>query len=81
MIKPGVKVSGSIYDICPTILCSLGIPLISDMDGTMLDIFSAVHEKNYTDQYIDLESSNYNQTNSPEDEEEIMQRLKNLGYL
>ena len=55
--------------------------MISDMDGTMLDIFSAVHEKNYTDQYIDLESSNYNQSNSPEDEEEIMQRLKNLGYL
>jgi len=82
MIRAGVKSDGSIYDICPTILCAMGLPMLEDKDGEILDVFTENYKKNYIEKSIKLQSTEEdNEGGSLEDEKEIEKRLKSLGYL
>jgi predicted AlkP superfamily phosphohydrolase/phosphomutase len=83
-IKRGYRLSkGSILDIAPTVLYAMGIPLTPEMDGMVLDLF---------EEGLDIEKLSHRQGSSkveddrqteytPEQEEEIENRLKGLGYL
>jgi predicted AlkP superfamily phosphohydrolase/phosphomutase len=84
-IKSGAALQhANITDLAPTILYSMGIPIPSDMDGRVLteafaaDYLSAVPIR-YTD---DLSQRPTGQDQySLEDEEEIKERLRGLGYV
>jgi predicted AlkP superfamily phosphohydrolase/phosphomutase len=84
-IKSGATLQDAkITDLAPTILYTMGIPIPSDMDGRVLteafapDYLSAVQVR-YTD---DLSQRPTGEDQySPEDEEEIKERLRGLGYV
>lgn len=73
-------------DMAPTILYSLGIPIPSDMDGRVLDkLFSQdfldAVEKKETEKGPSSRDEDKNSSFSSEEEKEIMERLKDLGYI
>jgi predicted AlkP superfamily phosphohydrolase/phosphomutase len=84
-IKEGMKLEGaSIMDLAPTILYSMGIPVPSDMDGRVLsEAFTAEFlsrvEVEYSDESTDREVGRDDY--SEDDEEEIRERLRGLGYV
>jgi len=84
-IKEGVKLEGaSIMDLAPTILYSMGIHVPSDMDGRVLsEAFTAEFlsrvEVEYSDESTDREVGRDDY--SEDDEEEIRERLRGLGYV
>jgi predicted AlkP superfamily phosphohydrolase/phosphomutase len=85
-IRPGSKIEdGIIYDIAPTILHTMGLPVPSDMDGRLL-------EEAFAEGYMELFPPKLVQTSTAdaasagtdyteEGEKEIMERLQGLGYL
>jgi len=80
-------ISASILDITPTILYNLGIPIPQEMDGRILkDIFTLAFQNKTTVTYRGEECAQVlpkgNHTEySIQEEEEIRERLKDLGYL
>jgi predicted AlkP superfamily phosphohydrolase/phosphomutase len=84
-IKEGVKLEGaSIMDLAPTILYSMGMPVPSDMDGRVLsEAFTAEFlsrvKVEYSDESTDREVGRDDY--SEDDEEEIRERLRGLGYV
>lgn len=84
-VKKGDNVSGAkIYDIAPTILYGLGLPVPEDMDGRILtDIFDndfvrrhkIVYESGSSDK--ERRSSDF----SEGEEESVRESLRGLGYL
>lgn len=84
-IKEGVKLEGaSIMDLAPTILYSMGISVPSDMDGRVLsEAFTAEFlskvKVEYSDESTDREVGRDDY--SEDDEEEIRERLRGLGYV
>ena len=83
-IRQGASIKGAaITDLAPTILYLMGLKVPDDMDGTVLkEIFTDDYLKNhpiehYTPSEVTEEKS---ETTVSTEEEEIKQRLKNLGY-
>lgn len=80
-IKANNLVEGvEIIDLVPTILSLLGVPIPEDIDGKVLDktykdksIFSFIKEKKQ------LQSKEFKK--EEKDKDEVMERLKSLGYI
>jgi len=84
-IKPGAQLEGaSIVDLAPTILYTMGVPVPSDMDGRVLrEAFDSEYLSAFQVQYSDVatDRATGEQEYSDEDEEEIKERLRGLGYV
>jgi predicted AlkP superfamily phosphohydrolase/phosphomutase len=84
-IKAGLELSDTrIIDLAPTILASMGIPIPDDMDGRVLT--EAFVESYFSDRPIKYEEARAATAGeklelSQEDEEEIKERLRALGYI
>jgi predicted AlkP superfamily phosphohydrolase/phosphomutase len=85
-IRSGAEIEGAaIYDVAPTVLHSMGLPIPSDMDGRVLEqafedgYLSTFPPKNSDAQarHEDGPDADY----SEDERREIMQRLEDLGYL
>jgi len=83
------RVNANIWDVCPTVLAALGVGIPADMDGCVVsEIFKSVPEISLVEENCknikgkncsqDVEPSNYY---SKEEEEQIEERLRQLGYL
>jgi predicted AlkP superfamily phosphohydrolase/phosphomutase len=84
-VKPGVELGGaSIIDMAPTILYNLGLPVPDDMDGQVL-------QAAYAPEVFERRPVTFSQGEggekpgepdySEEDQAEIEERLRSLGYL
>jgi len=84
-VKSGVTLQEiKIHDLAPTILYLMDVPVPTDMDGRVL--FETLKEawvETHPARYIapEEESHEQNHTYSSEEEKEIRERLKGLGYL
>jgi hypothetical protein len=86
-IKAGEKLLGaSILDVTPTALMLMGLPVARDMDGKPL--VEAVDEQllqtcpvTYRDTYEDKEKSTIDENKEVDMPEELVKKLKTLGYL
>jgi len=84
--KNHTLIGAKLVDMAPTFLYSLGLPVSQDMDGTILkDLFiSEFIEKNSVKMTDALERVEHKEADfnlSPEEEEQIEDFLKRLGYL
>jgi predicted AlkP superfamily phosphohydrolase/phosphomutase len=73
-----------ITDLAPTILYAMGLPIPSDMDGRVLtEAFAPEYLSAAPRRYTDDLSQRATREDqySPEDEEEIKERLRGLGYV
>jgi len=84
-VKPGAPLeAASIVDLAPTILYAMGLPVPSDMDGRVLtEAFDSEFLSAFPVQYSDAATDRPagEQQYSQEDEEEIKERLRGLGYV
>jgi hypothetical protein len=84
-IAQGAALEGaSITDLAPTILYAMGLPIPADMDGRVLtEAFAPDYLRSFDMQYSDELSSRPTGEDhySLEDEEEIRERLRGLGYV
>ncbi|MBC7263239.1 MAG: alkaline phosphatase family protein [Chloroflexi bacterium] len=84
-IRAGTQVAGArIVDIAPTILYSMGVPVPDDMDGRVLtEIFEPGYSLSHAIQYSKTEPAPAmtEYTMSAEEEQEVLDRLRDLGYL
>jgi predicted AlkP superfamily phosphohydrolase/phosphomutase len=86
VIREGATVDGAeIQDLAPTILYVLGVPVPRDMDGQVLNsVFTPGFASGRPVEYAEGEepaSSLEERGYSPEEEEELTQRLRDLGYV
>jgi predicted AlkP superfamily phosphohydrolase/phosphomutase len=86
LIREGATVDGAeIQDLAPTILYVLGVPVPRDMDGQVLNsVFTPGFASGRPVEYAEGEepaSSLEERGYSPEEEEELTQRLRDLGYV
>jgi predicted AlkP superfamily phosphohydrolase/phosphomutase len=90
MKGPGVRQDAvlegaAIYDIAPTVLHSLGLPVPADMDGHVLSqAFEDAYLKAFPVVMVDPSTAKGAETfggYTEEGEKEIMERLEGLGYL
>jgi len=86
-IKKGFKIqNASVFDITPTILALMGLPVPEDMDGRVLtEIFDPLFQKNHPIQtcssfknYFDRQKI---EVSTDIDEKEILDKLRALGYI
>jgi predicted AlkP superfamily phosphohydrolase/phosphomutase len=83
-IKRGCRLKeASIMDIAPTVLYTMGMPLTPEMDGVVLDLFEEGldEEKLSQRQGSSMVEEERKTEYTPEQEAEIENRLKGLGYL
>jgi len=85
-IAPGVVVRASIVDIAPTILYAMGQPIPDDMDGRVLEEvftpqFRNAHHIRHEPAMGLVKSRSEASAYSQEEEESMLQRLRDLGYL
>jgi arylsulfatase A-like enzyme len=85
-IAKSVKINNAkIWDIAPTILYLMDIPIPSDMDGKVIkEIFDAKYLKQNPIKYEKKAAKQIAQQEYPyskQEEEEIKKRLKALGYM
>jgi predicted AlkP superfamily phosphohydrolase/phosphomutase len=87
-IQPGVQLEGaSIWDVAPTILSQMGLPIPQEMDGQVLH--AAFRESTLLDRVALSDNGRASSPTEPglgggytkEAEEEIVERLRKLGYL
>jgi predicted AlkP superfamily phosphohydrolase/phosphomutase len=89
IIGPNVQIGAeikdsSLIDLAPTILYALGLPIPPDMDGRVLtEAFTPEFVNQTTLQYDTANAvrSDFGGTYSDEEEEAVMQRLADLGYV
>jgi len=77
-MSQGKNVSGSLLDVAPTVLQSLGIEIPNDMDGKVIE--EIFQEKQEIMQGAPIEGENSRKGKRNEDEE-IKDRLEELGYM
>lgn len=83
----GPTVTHSIMDLAPTILSILNVPIPKHMEGSLLHNELADDIKSRSESYYDYVSNSplgqtqSNITLSPDEEAELTNRLKSLGYL
>lgn len=72
-----------IYDLAPTILHLLGCPVDPEMDGRVLEDWISTNYPVKTGNYLCMQENlaPKSQNLSDQDEKEVMERLKSLGYL
>jgi predicted AlkP superfamily phosphohydrolase/phosphomutase len=84
-IRPGVQLEeANIVDLVPTILYSMGMAIPSDMDGRVLtEAFEPEYLSSFEVQHSDerTDRDTGREPYSLEDEEEIKERLRGLGYV
>lgn len=84
-VQAGAQIqNASLIDLAPTILFALGLPIPPDMDGRVLT-------EAFTPEFVNRQGINYDTaaavrtdfggTYSEEEEEEVTQRLADLGYV
>ena len=84
-VKAGEAIRGNIIDIGPTVLYALGLPIPSIMDGKVLQAafvpeYLAAHPiTRQASSAEDVAAST--KVYSEEDEEQVMERLRQLGYV
>ena len=84
-VKNKGKLSGArIIDVTPTILYLMGIPIPKDMDGRVLvealkEEYVMANKIRYTE--VTSEAEALEPAYSPEESEEIKERLKGMGYM
>jgi predicted AlkP superfamily phosphohydrolase/phosphomutase len=75
----------SIYDVTPTMLTLLGIPLGEDMDGeVMTDIFEEGFQDAYPFQYVDSHDAGFkwrSRTSESEVDTHMLEKFRALGYI
>lgn len=85
-IKPGCEIEGAhIMDMAPTILYTMGLPLLKHMDGKVLEpIFNESMLEAQPREFISKEELALEDTEGAfcsEEDEEMKKRLKGLGYV
>jgi predicted AlkP superfamily phosphohydrolase/phosphomutase len=82
-VKQGNQSHLSVYDICPTVLYLMGLPIPDDVDGrAALDILEDSFTLNRPPEYVHADRSRAESGGlSTEDENELRERLRGLGYL
>lgn len=88
-VKPGAVVQGtSLFDITPTVLHALGLPIPDDMDGRVLtEAFRPewLAQRPVQSMSVDKEVPQIDERTgddySQEEVEEIEERLRGLGYI
>jgi predicted AlkP superfamily phosphohydrolase/phosphomutase len=81
--EAGTAIGAAIEDLAPTILYTLGVPVPPDMDGRVLEsIFTPEFVSKHSVEYGETtESAPQSRGYSLEEEEELAQRLRGLGYV
>jgi predicted AlkP superfamily phosphohydrolase/phosphomutase len=84
-IKKGAKLEeAEIIDLAPTILYALGAPIPAEMDGkVLLQIFEPAYLSSRQPRYLEgkVEARMAGSRLSPQEEEEIKDKLRGLGYI
>jgi predicted AlkP superfamily phosphohydrolase/phosphomutase len=82
-VKQGAVDHLSVYDICPTVLYLMGLPIPEDVDGrAALSILEDSFTSNREPEYVPADASSAKSAElSAEDERELRDRLRGLGYL
>ncbi len=82
-IKAGELIADAVLlDLAPTILYLAGVPIPTDMDGQVLDLFSDERLSRWPPVYqVPTIREEIEYTCSPEEEHEVEERLRGLGYL
>ena len=82
-IRSGIQTEGArIIDVTPTLLYLMGLPIPDDLDGKVLkDIFQPSFLKKKSPRFEKARQMEKKKRKSEGDEEEIKERLRELGYL
>jgi hypothetical protein len=81
-IQEDKQITGAeIIDITPTVLYTMGLPIPDDMDGKVLDVFRPEFRSAHRVQFETAMKLEKQHGGAEEEQEEIRERLKNLGYL
>lgn len=84
-VQVGAQIqNASLIDLAPTILYALGLPIPPDMDGRVLtEAFAADFVNRTALQYdtSDAVRTDYGGTYSDDEQEQVIQRLADLGYV
>ena len=86
-IKQKKNLECSIFDVAPTILHFLGLPVDKDMDGRIVnEIFieelqNRIPQYKSAEEYTIIPEAEGDNVYSEQDKEKLQQRLKDLGYM
>lgn len=84
-LKDGINLDAtSIMDITPTILYIMGCKIPEDMDGRVLkEIFKEAFMEQHPIEFVEPRKGKRKQRSemSPQEQKEIIERLRNLGYI
>lgn len=82
-IRRGARIQGtSVLDVAPTVLYLSGSPIPLDMDGKLLpQIFEAEWLDAHPPRYVDIDTSRQPSGEAMETNEELLDRLRSLGYV
>ncbi len=83
-LRSGSRVDAQLIDIAPTLLSQMGLPVPASMDGVVLDSLfeSASRREARAPQHYSIEKGQERgQGLTPEEEAQIQQQLRELGYL
>lgn len=84
-LRSGMRVSGSVLDVAPTILHALGVPIARDLGGRVLDpMFAPDVLAEYSIRYVDTYGLRGTISAARGDaplDQEMIDRLRSLGYV
>lgn len=83
-IQPGASQDAILYDLAPTILHLLGLPVPDDMDGRVIDGILTKEERDrgpVQTRLAEEQQAEQSDVLTAEEEAEIRDKLKGLGYL